>query len=325
MDRMRLAVIDLGTVSSRLLLAEVEDGAIVSSRKRTVITDLGEGVDATGRLAPAAIGRVVDACAGFKGLIGEFAPRAVATTLTSAARDAENGRELVSALEGLGLAPQVIEGEVEAALTFFGVARDFEGGRIAVADSGGGSTELVVGSWRRGEPVELERAASLQVGCRRMTERFWGSGKPSPAAVERAAGYARGCFEGFWDDIDRVPGQLVAVGGTVTTLVAMARGMKAYDSSLVHLSTLGLDEVDAAIERLGALDVEQIASLPGIQPKRAPVILGGAVAVAELMRAGGYTELVVSENSLMAGMVPTIVEAIRGSSTSIGWSPRLSW
>ena len=113
---MRVAAIDLGTVSSRLLLAGVEGGAIVQSSKVTEITDLGQGVDATGRLSEAAIGRVLAACAGFVRRIDDFAPDAVCTTLTSAARDAENGATLIEGLEQLGLRPQVIPGEVEARL-----------------------------------------------------------------------------------------------------------------------------------------------------------------------------------------------------------------
>lgn len=147
---MRVAAIDLGTVSSRLLTAEVDGGSIVRSAKRTEITDLGQGVDATGLLSDEAIDRVIGACASFVDEISAFEPDAVCCTLTSAARDAGNGRVLLSGLEGLGLRPQVIPGEVEARLTFYGVAHDFAGERIAVADSGGGSTELAQGGLRPG-------------------------------------------------------------------------------------------------------------------------------------------------------------------------------
>ncbi len=165
-ETLRIAAIDLGTVSSRLLCAEVRDGAIVSSSKHTVITDLGEGVDALGVFSAAAVRRVADACAEFVQEARAFDAQYVCTTLTSAARDVSNGEELLSKLVALGLKPQVIPGEVEAALTFYGVAHDFPGRRIAVADSGGGSTELVVGAYVPGEILELERAQSLDIGCR---------------------------------------------------------------------------------------------------------------------------------------------------------------
>ncbi len=136
-----IAAIDLGTVSSRLSLAEVEGARVAAVRKHTVITDLGEGVDATGLLSPGAIERVAAACEGFMDEIRAFGAVAVCTTLTSAARDAANGGVLLERLRSIGLVPQVIPGEVEARLTFLGVARDLPGEHIAVVDSGGGSTE----------------------------------------------------------------------------------------------------------------------------------------------------------------------------------------
>ena len=323
-DMVRVASIDLGTVSSRLLLAEVKDGAIVDSRKRTVITDLGEGVDATGRFLDTAVARVLDTCSSFVEDIRAFAPQAVCTTLTSAARDASNGQDLLDGLGRLGLVPEVIPGEIEAKLTFYGVAHDFPGERIAVADSGGGSTEVVVGSYTPGEPLEVECASSMDIGCRRVTERFL-HGQPVRAdEFEAARGFARDQFSSYWSRLTNRPARLVAVGGTVTTLLAMDRGMKVYDSSLVHLHDLGLEQVEAAQRRLSVLPVDQIAALPGIQPKRAPVILAGSLVIGELMRAGGYGSLTVSENSLMAGMAATLYETLCGEVPAIGWTPRVS-
>ena len=143
--RYKVAAIDLGTVSSRLVLAQVEGGAIVESSKHTEITDLGEGVDATGRFCEAAVERVLAACRMFVDEARAFGAACICTTCTSAARDASNAALLLDGLRDLGLEPQVIPGEVEARLTFFGVAHDFAGERIIVADSGGGSTELATG------------------------------------------------------------------------------------------------------------------------------------------------------------------------------------
>lgn len=323
-DMVRVASIDLGTVSSRLLLAEVKDGVIVDSCKRTIITDLGEGVDATGRFLDAAVARVLKACSSFVEDIEAFAPRAACTTLTSAARDASNGQDLLDGLERLGLVPEVIPGEVEAKLTFYGVAHDFPGERIAVADSGGGSTEVVVGRYTPGEPLEVECARSMDIGCRRVTERFLSCQPARAEDLEAARDFACEQFEPYWSRMARRPERLVAVGGTVTTLVAMDRGMQVYDSSLVHLHDLELSQVEAAQRRLSALSVEQIAALPGIQPKRAPVILAGSLVIGELMRTGGYGSLTVSENSLMAGMAATLYEALCKEVPAIGWMPRVS-
>lgn len=320
---MKIAAIDLGTVSSRLLCAEMSNGQIAASTKRTVITDLGERVDATGVFAPAAIDRVVQACAEFVREVREFGAQHVCCTLTSAARDVSNGNDLLDRLRDLGLVPQVIPGEVEARLTFYGVAHDFANERIAVADSGGGSTELVVGRACDGG-LELDCTESLNIGCRRVTERFFSSVPPSADELDKAAAWARAQFEPYWAGLANRPERLVAVGGTVTTLIAMAHELAVYDSHFVHLRDLTIEQVEDGIDRMRSLTVEQIAQLPGIQAKRAPVILAGAVIVRELMRAGGYGRLTVSENSLLAGAAATIYEAAVSGRTAIGRIPELS-
>ena len=321
---MRVAAIDLGTVSSRLLLASVEGGAILQSSKVTEITDLGQGVDATGRLSEAAIGRVLAACAGFVRRIDDFAPDAVCTTLTSAARDAGNGATLIEGLEQLGLRPQVIPGEVEARLTFYGVAHDFPGQRIAVADSGGGSTELVVGRYSPGEPLSLEHLRSLNLGCRRITDRFLADNPPAADQMEQASSWAADLLSSYWQDAGQRPDRLVAVGGTVTTLVAMANELAVYDPAFVHLHELTVADVEKCIALMAPRTVDQIAQLPGIQAKRAPVMLGGALIIREILRTGGYNALIVSENSLLVGMAATLREVLDGQDPVIGWTPVLS-
>lgn len=333
--RYKVAAIDLGTVSSRLVLAQVEGGAIVESSKHTEITDLGEGVDATGRFCEAAVERVLVACRMFVDEARTFGAACVCTTCTSAARDASNAALLLDGLRDLGLEPQLIPGEVEARLTFFGVAHDFAGERIIVADSGGGSTELATGVYAPERGVfalergvfALEGTRSLDIGCRRVTERFFSALPPARGELTAAAAWAgeqfAAYFEGLPSNFERAE-RLVAVGGTVTTLVALVHELEPYDSSFVHLRELSLDQVSAAIERMSALDVAGIAALPGVQPKRAGVILAGAVVIRELMRAGGYDALTVSENSLLAGMAATINETLDGATPTIGWTPSLS-
>lgn len=323
----KLAAIDLGTVSSRLLCATVRDGVVIDSVKHTVITDLGEGVDASGVFSSAAIERVVRACADFVEKTRSYGVAHVCTTLTSAARDVSNGEELLGHLRLLGLKPQIIPGEVEASLTFYGVAHDFTGERIAVVDSGGGSTELVVGACaprKASLSCVLECAESLNIGCRRVTERFFAQEPPAESEIEAAVAWMAPQFEAYWNELPTHPDRLIAVGGTVTSLVAMVHELAVYDSHFVHLRDLTAGQVEEAIDMMRGLHVEQIAALPGIQPKRAPVILAGAVIVRELMRAGGYDRLTVSENSLLAGAAATIGEAVREGCTAIGWIPELS-
>ena len=326
--RYKVAAIDLGTVSSRLVLAQVEDGAIVESSKHTEITDLGEGVDATGRFCEAAVGRVLAACRMFVDEVRAFGAACICTTCTSAARDASNAALLLDGLRELGLEPQVIPGEVEARLTFFGVAHDFTGERIIVTDSGGGSTELATGVYAPERGVfALEGTRSLDIGCRRVTERFFSAQPPTGSELAAAGAWANEQFAGYFKslpvDFERAE-RLVAVGGTVTTLVALVHELEPYDSSFVHLRELSLDQVSDAIERMSSLDVAGIAALPGVQPKRAGVILAGAVVIRELMRAGGYDALTVSENSLLAGMAATINEVLDGATPTIAWTPSLS-
>lgn len=321
---MRVAAIDLGTVSSRLLLATIEGTSIVDSMKLTQITDLGQGVDATGHLSDAGIARVTEACAGFVQKIQSFSPDAICCTLTSAARDADNGAELIGSLEALGLRPQVIPGEVEARLTFYGVAHDFPSQRIAVADSGGGSTEFALGSYTPGSPLELEHVRSLNIGCRRITDRFLQGNPPKPEQIDDASRWAHEQFCAYWEEAGERPQRLVAVGGTVTTLVAMANELAVYDSAFVHLHELTVADVDKCIDLMRTRSVDEIAQLPGIQAKRAPVMLGGALIIRQILRAGGYDALTVSENSLLVGMAATMREALDGERTAIGWTPELS-
>ena len=340
--RYKVAAIDLGTVSSRLVLAQVEGGAIVESSKHTEITDLGEGVDATGRFCEAAVERVLAACRMFVDEARAFGAACICTTCTSAARDASNAALLLDGLRDLGLEPQVIPGEVEARLTFFGVAHDFAGERIIVADSGGGSTELATGVYAPERGVfalergvfalergvfALEGTRSLDIGCRRVTERFFSALPPADDELAVAAAWAgdqfSAYFEGLPSNFERAE-RLVAVGGTVTTLVALVHELEPYDSSFVHLRELSMEQISDAIDRMSTLDVGGIAALPGVQPKRAGVILAGAVVIRELMRAGGYKTLTVSENSLLAGMVATINETLDGELPTIGWTPTLS-
>lgn len=295
----RVAAIDIGTVTTRLVLAESRAGALRIAARRGAVTDLGEGVDMTGRFSSAAVERVLAAVRGFGAELRAFAPCLTLVTLTSAARDVENPAPLLDGLRAMGFDPQIIPGDVEASLTFWGVAGDFPDERIAVADSGGGSTEIVVGTGAPDCPSAPEHVVSLDVGCRRATDRFLLAGGDGEDA---ARAWARGQFSAAWADIARRPDRLVAVGGTVTTLVAVQHALVPYDSSFVHLHMLSLDEVDDLARRFSGMTVEQIAGLPGIEPKRVHVIQGGAIVVGELMRSGGYGSLTVSENGLLVGL-----------------------
>ena len=331
----RVACIDIGTVTARLAVADVEGGRVVRLIKHSEICNLGEGVDATGRLRDDAIGRVFSCVRGYVALAVEAGAPAACCTLTSAARDAENSRDMTSALESLGLSPLVIPGRIEGSLTFLGVAQDFRGRRILVADNGGGSTELALGSLGEDGALDLTYVRSVDVGCRRVTEKYLPAA-PLPTAGGLAAAHAF-VAEGFAPAVEEgglwaagsesavagAPEARVVCGGTVTSLVAMDAELEPYDSARVHLASLTREKVEALEARLAGLTVEQRAELPGLQAKRAPVILGGAVAISELMRQTSFSALQASESDLLFGLALTAAASLDGTASPVGWRPEM--
>ncbi|WP_273395063.1 phosphatase [Thermophilibacter mediterraneus] len=331
----RVACIDIGTVTARLAVADVEGGRVLRLAKHSEICNLGEGVDATGRLAQGAMERVFACVRGYVESAREAGAVAACCTMTSAARDAENSWELGAALDSLGLDPLVIPGEVEGALTFLGVARDFPGTRILVADNGGGSTELALGSLLPDGRLDLSFVRSVDVGCRRLTEKYLSSAAP-PAAADLGAAhdFAAAPFAeaveagglaaaGTRGATDGAPERLVVCGGTVTSLVAISLALEPYDSSRVHLASLTRSQVNELEARLASMGVEERAALPGLQAKRAPVILGGAVAISELMRQTGFERLQASESDLLFGLATTAAAALTGEDSPVTWKPTM--
>ena len=324
----RVACIDIGTVTARLAVADVEDGRVVRLAKRSQICNLGQDVDKTHRLRQDAMERVFGCVAAYL----EEARRAGATsaccTLTSAARDAQNARELGAALASLGLEPMVIPGAVEGSLTFLGVAQDFVGHRILVADNGGGSTELAMGCLGTDGILELDFVRSVDVGCRRLTERFLAGDGPAgqkfaPVIAEGGLRAASAAAAAGGTTPSAAPERLVVCGGTVTTMVAVKKALDPYDPSQVHLATLSTADVQGIQDQLAALSVEKRAALPGIQPKRAPVILGGVCAVAELMAQTGFDQLTVSESDLLFGLSLAAAAALERRDSPVIWKPEM--
>lgn len=323
----RVATIDVGTVTARLAVADVTAGCVTSMMKRSTICNLGEGVDRTRRLSETAMRRVTECVEGYAKTAYEMQADALACTLTSAARDAENSEELLGAFERLGIRPEVIPGRVEGSLTFLGVVQDFLGRRILVADNGGGSTELSVGEIGAGG-LKLPYVRSIDVGCRRMTEKFLSrEDPPSNESLAEAHAFAREAFGRAVQEagLERLaPARLVVTGGTSTTMVAMHKRLDPYDPAQVHLATLSRGVVEGLEAMLAEKTLEERRQVVGLQVKRAPVILGGVVAVDELMRATGFDELTVSESDLLFGMSIVAAAELEGAESPIGWQPRLA-
>ena len=354
----RVASIDIGTVSVRLAVADVENGKVLRCAKQSRICDLGEGLASSGKLSQAACERVVATVDDYLSAAKGAGATRACCTLTSAARDASNSNDLICELENRGLHPEVIPGRVEGSLTFLGVARDFPGQRIVVADNGGGSTELAVGSLAvsaEGVPdnLNLEFVRSSDVGCRRVTEQCLpGDGPATEAMLADARSFCDARFEADipWHEdgsprssqdgtaaladhrgdnpscgVAR-PTRLVAVGGTVTSLVAIDAALDPYDSSFVHLHELTAQQVDGLIDMLAQLNVEERRHIIGLQAKRAPVILAGAVAIRELMRTTGFDRLTVSESDLLFGL-SAVAAAAAGDAegvSPVNWLPQLT-
>ncbi|MBR3318592.1 MAG: phosphatase [Atopobiaceae bacterium] len=323
----RVAVIDVGTVTARLAIAEVEAGKVQRMMRQSTIVNLGEGVDRTGRLSDEACGRLLGCVDAYLSTIREVGVRQTCCTLTSAARDASNSGELLAAFEARELRAQVIPGKVEGTLTFLGVAQDFPGELILVADNGGGSTEFALGSLGADERLDVRHVRSIDVGCRRVTERFLLNDDPPKAEDVRAAHkFVESEFApiaSWLEPEENRPQRLVVTGGTSTTLVALTKELVPYDSSQVHLAELTVAQVRAQEERLAAVPVAERAAFAGIQPQRAPVMLGGAIAVSGILSATGFSKLTVSESDLLFGLSITAAAAANGEPSPVGWRPEL--
>ena len=346
---MFLAAIDIGTVTVRLALAQVEDGRVIRMAKYTQIVNLGEGVDKTKRLLPEAIHRCVGCVSSYVDYAKKEGAAAVVCTLTSAARDAENAPDLGMGLASLGLEPMIIPGEIEGALTFLGVSHDFENHRILVADSGGGSTELVVGTLvgqsvtqgtnqqldgqqlegqqLDGQQLDINFVESVDLGCRRLTERFnLSSDHPSAEDIDGAHQMAAQMMSEAISRAQKqcaVPELLVGVGGTATSLIAIRDHLDPYDPSKVHLNHISLDEVSQIEGLLASKTLKEREDITGLQAKRAPVMLAGTILLAELMKSSGFKHLVVSESDLLFGLVVTASAVYQGKQSPVIWKPIL--
>jgi len=328
---MLLAAIDIGTVTARLALAQVEDGRVIRMAKYTEIVNLGEGVDTAKRLLPEAIHRCVGCVSSYVDHARKEGAEAVVCTLTSAARDAENAPDLGMGLASLGLEPMIIPGEIEGALTFLGVSHDFENHRILVADSGGGSTELVVGTLAGQQPggqqLDINFVESVDLGCRRLTERFsLSSDHPSAEDIDGAHQMAAQMMSeaiGRAQQQCAAPELLVGVGGTSTSLIAIRDHLDPYDPSKVHLNHISIDEVSQIEGLLASKTLKEREDITGLQAKRAPVMLAGTILLAELMKNSGFKHLVVSESDLLFGLVITAAVVHEGKQSSVIWQPIL--
>jgi len=284
----RVGVVDLGTNSTRLLVADVEDGAVHEVECRLTITRLGEGVDERRILLPTALARVRNTLTDYRRVLEASGAERTLAVATSAVREAENGEAFLGEIEwSYGFDTRLLSGDEEARLTFRGVAagRELAPGTVVV-DVGGGSTELVLENWHR----------SVELGCVRLTERFLRSDPPTADELDACREHVRGLLPP-----EPRPAHAVGVAGTVTTLAVLSLGLDEEDPALVHGHRLETAWIDGETRRLSALSISELRQIRGLHPDRAPVIVAGALVVAASLRHFGLTELEVSEHDLLHG------------------------
>jgi exopolyphosphatase/guanosine-5'-triphosphate,3'-diphosphate pyrophosphatase len=283
----RVAVVDIGTNTTRLLVAEVEDGRVEELERETTITTLGEGVDQTGRLADAAMRRVSNAIAYYRELIDHHGAEHVVALATSAMRDAANGPAFRDDLERrFGVDARTISGDEEARLTFLGAtAGRSDGDETVVIDIGGGSTEYVVGRPRQDPSFHV----STQMGSVRFTERFLHTDPPTQEELEQLASAVRETVP----DVSVQHG--IAVAGTATSLAAIDGAERA------HGYRLSLPACERIVAMLAGMPLDERRRVQGLHPDRAPTIIAGAVILTESMRALGLEETEVSERDILHG------------------------
>jgi exopolyphosphatase/guanosine-5'-triphosphate,3'-diphosphate pyrophosphatase len=293
----RVAAIDCGTNSIRLLVSDIHGDEKSDVLRRMKVVRLGQGVDRHGRLASEAIDRTLAACREYAEDLATLGAERIAFYATSAARDAENGAEFCAAVQSvLGVRPRIVTGPDEARLSFLGAARELPSVPTLVVDIGGGSTELVVG---QGEEVRSGR--SLDLGSVRMTERFLGS---DPPAADEVAACAAHLDAALTPVLDTLPAHEVVVGvaGTITTVAAHVLHLPEYSHDAIHHARLAVAEVRQACRSLIAMSVAERLALPFMHPGRADVIGGGALILERILAHVGERDFVVSEQDILDGI-----------------------
>jgi exopolyphosphatase / guanosine-5'-triphosphate,3'-diphosphate pyrophosphatase len=303
----RLAAIDIGTVTTRLLIADVSAAGVTEVERSTDITHLGEGLGGTGRLSDAAMRRVADVVGRYAVRVRDLGVERLSTIATSASRDAENGAEFRALLVARGVVPEIIRGDQEAQLAFIGATSDFaatEG--LLVVDLGGGSTELILGDVGESNGVrasEIIRARSLDVGSKRVTELFLHSDPPKDAELAQAREWTNAQLRPFFDGLRVRPSNMISVAGTATSLSAIHMGLATYDPERVHGSRLTGSELADLTEMLAAMPLAARKRVVGLHPDRASVMVAGALILETVVALSGLESTLVGERDILYGIL----------------------
>lgn len=302
---MRVAAIDVGTNSTRLLVAEEQPGGLRSLDRRMIITRLGEGVDRRRVLSAEALQRTLATIADFAATCGEYDVQRLRVTGTSAVRDARNRDAFFEGVRRLtGRDPELLTGDQEALTTFAGVRSDLDGpDPLLVVDIGGGSTELIYGA------AAPERLVSLDFGCVRMFEKHLASDPPAPDELRALRQEVESALRAFRDSFDAPSStRLVGVAGTVTQLATLKSGLPVYDPDVTHHMVLSHGDVRLLAKRLASLPYSKRKRIKGLEPGRVDVIVAGAEILVSVMEAFDAAEVLVSEKDILDGLVLELID-----------------
>ena len=305
---MRVAGIDCGTNSIRLLVADVDGDRLEDVVRRMEIVRLGEGVDRTGRFGDAALARTFAALDDYAEQIRGLGAERVRMVATSATRDAVNRDLFVSGVrERLGVAPDVVSGDEEAALSFAGATGDLSSTDVVspylVCDIGGGSTEFVLG-----DSGGVQASRSVDIGCVRMTERHLHDDPPTAPQVAAARADIESALSQVSETVPLADAAtLIGLAGSVTTVTALALGLDAYDPERIHHARISAADVHTVAESLLAMNHAARAALPVMHPGRVDVIGAGALVLDTIMRRGGFADVVASEHDILDGIALSLL------------------
>jgi exopolyphosphatase / guanosine-5'-triphosphate,3'-diphosphate pyrophosphatase len=303
----RVGAVDIGTNSVRLLIAELDGAAdaLTTIDRRMRITRLGQGVDASRRLAPAAIDRTITVLREYRAALDAHGVGRLRATATSAARDATNRADFLDpAADVLGVAPELLSGHDEARLAFVGATTGLDApAPYLVVDIGGGSTEFVLGT------RAPEALCSIDVGCVRVTEHWLHADPPAPEELSNAVSAVR---DELADVVRAVPGvadaaTMIGLAGTVTTIAAIEQGLAAYDPERIHHFRLSRAAAEDVFRTLATEPAADRRHNPGLEPERVDVIVGGAVVLVAILRTFDYDEVLVSEADILDGLARSLV------------------
>jgi exopolyphosphatase/guanosine-5'-triphosphate,3'-diphosphate pyrophosphatase len=298
----RLAALDVGTNSTRLLVADVADGAVVAELTREmVITRLGKGVDRTGRFDPAALARTLEVLAGYAATCRRLGVERRRLVATSATRDAADRQLFLDGVRDLlGVEAEVLTGRAEAAAAYRGATADLEGDQATlVVDIGGGSTELILGDGGAARAM-----VSLDIGCVRLFERHLHGDPPAAAEVAALRADVAAHLAGVAGVLDPAAAErVVGVAGTVTTVTAIALGLDTYDPRRIHRATLDASDITATAGKLAAMTVAERAALPVMAKGREDVIAAGALLLDQLVETFQIRQVIASETDILDGVL----------------------